>query len=228
MRNRMILMRNGMILMRNGTVLMRNRTVLIRSGMILMRNRRACLATVKTGVKARFQPTPKCRARSLQRLFDEGKLEFHGQLAGMAQVCEFQRLKREALRKEWVVYMKRPFAGPEQVLRYLSCYTHRVAIGNGRLMKLDVAARSVTFGYKDYAAGSQRKVMMLGLDEFLRRFCLHILPEGFVKIRHYGLLANRGRKERIAQARALLPVGAEPMARATKPASDSPPEKDKT
>ncbi len=150
----------------------------------------------------------------VQRLFEEGRLEFHGQLAGMAEVSEFQRLKREALRQEWVVYAKRPFAGPQQVLRYLSRYTHRIAIGNGRLMKLDVAARSVTFGYKDYNAGSQRKVMTLGLDEFLRRFCLHILPQGFVKIRHYGLLSNRGRHERIARARALLSASAAPVAKA--------------
>lgn len=144
----------------------------------------------------------------LQRLFEEKKLEFHGQLAGLAQVPAFQRLKREVLRKKWVVYVKRPFAGPQQVLRYLSRYTHRVAIGNGRLMKLDVAARSVTFGYKDSKADGQRKVMTLGLEEFLRRFCLHILPERFVKIRHYGLLANRGRQARIEQARGLLAAGA--------------------
>jgi hypothetical protein len=151
----------------------------------------------------------------VQRLFEQGRLEFHGQLAGLAELSAFQRLRREALRKEWVVYVKRPFAGPEQVLRYLSRYTHRVAIGNGRLMKLDVAARTVTFGYKDYNAGSQRKVMTLGLDEFLRRFCLHILPAGFVKIRHYGLLSNRGRQERIAQARALLAQSAAPVATAS-------------
>jgi len=144
----------------------------------------------------------------LQRLFNEGKLEFHGQLAGLAKVSAFQRLKREVLRKEWVVYVKRPFAGPEQVLRYLSRYTHRVAIGNGRLLALDTTTRTVTFGYKDYHADSQRKVMTLGLDEFLRRFCLHLLPERFVKIRHYGLLGNRGRLERIEQAGALLVANA--------------------
>jgi len=155
----------------------------------------------------------------LQRLFEEGKLEFHGQLAALAQVPAFQRLKREVLRKDWVVYAKRPFAGPEQVLLYLSRYTHRVAIGNGRLMKLDTAARTVTFGYKDYAAGSQRKVMSLGLDEFVRRFCLHILPEGFVKIRHYGLLSNRGRQHRIAQARSLLPISMTLEAPSAEPAS---------
>ena len=154
----------------------------------------------------------------LQRLFDEGGLEFHGQLAGLAEVRAFQQLKREVLRKEWVVYAKRPFAGPQQVLRYLSRYTHRIAIGNGRLLSLDTAARTVSFAYKDYAAGAQRKVMTLGLDEFLRRFCLHLLPERFVKIRHYGLLANRGRHERIRQARALLPASAplvEPSAKPT-------------
>jgi hypothetical protein len=163
----------------------------------------------------------------LQRLFEEGKLEFHGQLAGLAELSAFQRLKREALRKEWVVYAKRPFAGPEQVLRYLSLYTHRVAIGNGRLLALDTAARTVTFGYKDYAAGSQRKVMPLGLDEFLRRFCLHILPEGFVKIRHYGLLANRGRHERIEKARSLLPASAMPVMPKDKPAPASTTTEDK-
>jgi len=157
----------------------------------------------------------------LQRLYEEGKLEFHGQLAGLAEVSAFQRLKREALREEWVVYAKRPFAGPQQVLRYLSRYTHRIAIGNGRLLSMDTKARTVSFGYKDYAAGSQRKVMTLGLDEFMRRFCLHILPEGFVKIRHYGLLGNRGRHERIRQARALLPAGTTVVMPATEPSEQT-------
>jgi hypothetical protein len=157
----------------------------------------------------------------LQRLFEEGKLEFHGQLAGLAVVSAFQRLKREALRKKWVVYAKRPFAGPEQVLRYLSRYTHRVAIGNGRLLSMDTKARTVTFGYKDYNADAQRKVMTLGLDEFMRRFCLHILPEGYVKIRHYGLLSNRGRHERIAQARLLLPASAAVAALTPEPSAET-------
>lgn len=107
------------------------------------------------------------------------------------------------------------------MLRYLSRYTHRVAIGNGRLLSMDTAARTVSFGYKDYAAGSQRKVMTLGLDEFMRRFCLHILPEGFVKIRHYGLLSNRGRHERIAKARALLPATAAVETPATEPSAET-------
>jgi len=157
----------------------------------------------------------------VQRLFDEGRLEFHGRLAGLAVRSAFQRLKREVLRKEWVVYAKRPFAGPQQVLRYLSRYTHRVAIGNGRLLSMDTTARTVTFGYKDYNADAQRKVMTLGIDEFMRRFCLHILPEGFVKIRHYGLLGNRGRHERIAQARELLPAGAAVATPAAEPAAET-------
>jgi hypothetical protein len=96
------------------------------------------------------------------------------------------------------------FAGPQQVLKYLSNYTHRVAISNRRLLGAD--ERSVTFGYKDYADGSRRKTMTLEVEEFVRRFCLHVLPERFVKIRHYGLLANRQRRERVEQARALLGV----------------------
>jgi hypothetical protein len=157
----------------------------------------------------------------LQELYEQGKLQFHGQLAALAEERQFQALKREALRKDWVIYAKRPFAGPEQVLAYLSRYTHRVAISNARLISMDQLALTVTFGYKDYAQGSQRKTMTVGLDEFLRRFCLHILPQRFVKIRHYGLLANRGRAERIATARALLPstTGCSPQKMASAPAS---------
>jgi hypothetical protein len=90
------------------------------------------------------------------------------------------------------------------VLAYLSRYTHRIAIGNRRILALDKSARTVTFAYKDYADDSKRKTMTLGLDEFLRRFCLHILPSRFVKIRHYGLLANRGRDGRVERARQLI------------------------
>ena len=92
-----------------------------------------------------------------------------------------------------MVYSKKPFAGPQAVLAYLSRYTHRVAIGNGRLLALDQTAGTVIFSYKDYADKSRRKKMELSLVEFLRRFCRHILPERFVKIRHYGLLGNRNR-----------------------------------
>ena len=104
---------------------------------------------------------------------------------------------------------ERPFAGPEQVLRYLSRYTHRVAISPRRLRKLDTAAGKVEFAYKMRRDPESPlwTTMELALSEFVRRYCLHILPERFVKIRHYGLLANRGRHQRVAQARALLHAG---------------------
>jgi Putative transposase/Transposase zinc-binding domain len=107
-------------------------------------------------------------------------------------------------RKDWVVYAKRPFGGPQQVLKYLARYTHRVAISNSRLV--DVADGRVTFRYKDYADAHRSKTMTLTTDEFLRRFVQHVLPKGFVKVRHYGLLANRCREERLALCRRLLLV----------------------
>jgi hypothetical protein len=140
----------------------------------------------------------------LQQLYAEGQLEFHGQLAPLATERQFQRLMREATRTGWVVYSKRPFAGPEQVLAYLSRYTHRVGISNRRLLELDHAEGTVTFDYKDYADGARHKPMQLPLEEFIRRLRLHFLPPCFVKIRHYGLLANRGRQQRLQRARALL------------------------
>ena len=140
----------------------------------------------------------------LKQLYDEGQLEFHGQLESLAQATEFGRLQRAAAKQKWVVYAKRPFAGPKQVLKYLSNYTHRVAISNRRLISAD--EQSVSFWYKDYADQERRKTMSLGVEEFVRRFCLHVLPPRFVKIRHYGLLANRGRAERLERARQLLGV----------------------
>jgi len=105
---------------------------------------------------------------------------------------------------EWVVYAKPPFGGPAQVLKYLARYTHRVAISNARLV--DLGAGRVRFRYKDYAAGHTSKTMTLDAVEFLRRFVQHVLPTGFVKIRHYGLLANAQRAARLALARRLLLV----------------------
>lgn len=113
-------------------------------------------------------------------------------------------LLRQALATPWTVYAKRPFAGPEQVLAYLGRYTHRVAIGSGRIRSLDLAAQTVTFAYKDYADHRRQKQMTLGTAEFLRRFCLHILPPRFVKIRHYGLLGNHQREAKLSAARAAL------------------------
>jgi hypothetical protein len=149
----------------------------------------------------------------LQALLAAGQLGFHGALAPLADPKKFAALLREAARPAWVVYAKRPFAGPQQVLAYLSRYTHRVAISNRRLLAAD--GQSVTFAYKDYAQNGRPKTMTLALAEFVRRFCLHVLPERFVKIRHYGLLGHRKRQERLAHARQLLAV-------ATPPAKETP------
>jgi len=149
----------------------------------------------------------------LHQLYTGGKLEFHGQLQALAPARQFGTLLRQACGKSWVVYAKRPFAGPDAVLAYLSRYTHRVGITNHRLLALDPAAQTVAFAYKDYADDSRKKTITLALSEFIRRFRLHILPARFVKIRHYGLLANRHRHARIAQARAALPS----QSRKTKP-----------
>ena len=112
---------------------------------------------------------------------------------------------------EWVVYAKRPFAGPEQVLDYVGRYTHRVAISNNRL--LDIAEDKVTFRYKDYRHDAQQKTMTLEAEEFIRRFLLHVLPEGFQRIRYYGFLANRYREQKLAHCRELLDMPApEPAA----------------
>ena len=122
----------------------------------------------------------------------------------MAQPAAFEALCQKAGRLEWVVYAKRPFGGPEQVLKYLARYTHRVAISNRRLLSMEDGR--VTFEWKDYAAGNQTKTMTLEAVEFIRRFLLHVLPSGFVHIRHFGFLANRNRKEKLALCRSLLPV----------------------
>jgi hypothetical protein len=140
----------------------------------------------------------------LEQLYREGKLEFHGKLSALAMPAAYQGLLRQAVSRKWVVYAKQPFAGPRQVLAYLSRYTHRVALSPKRLMGLDAATQTVTFTWKDYADGCRRKTMRLELKEFVRRFCLHLLPERFVKIRHFGFLSNRQRRLRVAQARALL------------------------
>jgi len=140
----------------------------------------------------------------LQRLYADGRLQFHGQLTPLGQPVAYKRLLRQAVRQKWVVYAKRPFAGPGQVLAYLSRYTHRVALSPRRLLGLNDKDQTVTFAWKDYADGAKRKTMPMDLREFVRRFCLHLLPKRFVKIRHFGFLSNRQRHLRVAQARALL------------------------
>lgn len=140
----------------------------------------------------------------LQRLFQQGKLTFPKSEPTLSDPVAFARYLHQACRPKWVVYTKRPFAGPEAFLAYLCRYTHRVAISNNRIEHWDREKGDVTFRYKDYSQGGRSRSMTLTLPEFLRRFCLHILPPYFVKIRHYGLLSNRDRSERIEQARALL------------------------
>jgi len=150
-------------------------------------------------------------SEGLQRLYADGDLQFQGQLQPLSVERHFQALMRDATAKGWVVYSKRPFAGPQQVLAYLSRYTHRVGISNRRLLQLDRTTGTVSFDYKDYAQGARHKSMPLGLSEFLRRLRLHILPPRFVKIRHYGLLANRQRQQRLARARVLLSAEPAPV-----------------
>ena len=140
----------------------------------------------------------------LQQLFDEGRLQFPQLEPRLADPGFFARWRRRLCRHQWVVYTKRPFAGPQAVLAYLCRYTHRVAITNRRLEALDRPTGTITFRYKDYARGSQIRSMTLEQQEFLRRFCLHILPPRFVKIRHFGILANRDRSTNLTQARARL------------------------
>jgi hypothetical protein len=139
----------------------------------------------------------------LRTAFRKGRLRFHGRLAALEQKASFNALLRQAYDCEWVVYTKPPFGGPEQVLRYLSRYTHRVAISNHRILK--VSDGNVTFRWRDYAHGNKKKKMTLPACEFLRRFFQHVLPHGFVRIRHFGFLANGHRKKLLKICHRLLP-----------------------
>ena len=148
----------------------------------------------------------------LVELHTAGKLRFFGKQAGLWDRTAFQRHLVPTRKKPWIVYAKPPFAGPAAVLAYLSRYTHRVAISNRRLLALD--ERGVTFRYKDYRReGAERyRTMTLPTDEFIRRFLLHVLPRGFHRIRHYGLLASGRRRDNLAHARELLAVPPTPPA----------------
>jgi hypothetical protein len=150
----------------------------------------------------------------------ERRLVFFGELAGLADRAAFAAYLAPLRRAEWVVYAKRPFAGPESVLAYLARYTHRVAISSSRLVSLD--QRGVTFRWKDYRADglARRKQMRLAPAEFIRRFLIHVLPSGFHRIRHYGLFANTARAANLAKARALLHV---PPAPVVEPETDAKP-----
>ena len=138
----------------------------------------------------------------LKQAYQRAELKFYGQLSKLAQPAAFERQIDAAVQKNWVVYAKRPFGGPKQVLRYLARYTHRVAISDQRLLELKDG--QVRFQYKDYADGQRSKAMTLSSSEFIRRFLMHTLPSRFVRIRYFGFLANRFRKQRLDQCRILL------------------------
>ena len=144
--------------------------------------------------------------QGLQALHAAAELQFFSDLAGLKDAAAFSAYLAPLRKSEWVVYAKRPFAGPGQVLAYLSRYTHRVAIANSRLVSLSDG--KVRFRWKDYRQDGKSKVMTLEAGEFIRRFLLHVLPDGFHRIRHYGLFANGHRTERIELCRKLLDVPA--------------------
>jgi hypothetical protein len=140
--------------------------------------------------------------KSLQKVFDSGKLRFFGSLEPLREPSAFAQLIKRAKGPEWVVYAKPPFAGPQQVLDYVGRYTHRVAISNNRLAGIENG--QVHFQWKDYRDRSQVKTMSLSADEFIRRFLIHVLPAGFQRIRYYGFLGNRYREQKLALCRRLL------------------------
>jgi len=147
---------------------------------------------------------------ALRQAFAAGKLGFHGQLRSLAQPKAFSSLLRQLFRHHWVVYAKRPFGGPEYALRYLGRYTHRVAISNHRLVSF--VDGQVTFRWRDSAHKNKQRLMTLPVEEFLRRFLLHLLPRGFVRIRHFGFLANRRRAALLPLCFGLLATATEPSA----------------
>jgi hypothetical protein len=142
----------------------------------------------------------------LLKAFDASKLELFSSMESLRDRSSFLDYLAPLREAEWVVYAKRPFAGPEQVLDYVGRYTHRVAISNNRLV--EIAEGKVTFRYKDYRHDAQQKTMTLEAEEFIRRFLLHVLPEGFQRIRYYGFLANRYREQKLARCRELLDMPA--------------------
>jgi hypothetical protein len=150
---------------------------------------------------------------ALQQAHASGQLQFHGLLGGMAQPKLFRSLIRQLYSLRWVVYCKPPFGGPDQVLRYLGAYTHRVAISNRRLVSF--VEDKVTFRWRDSAHKNKKRLLTLHVDEFLRRFLLHVLPRGFVRIRHFGFLASRRRG-------ALIPLCKQVLS-ASPPATSHPP-----
>ena len=153
----------------------------------------------------------------LKQLFRRNQLALHGSLIWLREPRSFARFLHTLHSHQWIVDVRKPFGGPEHVLHYLARYTHRVAISNHRLISLENG--QVTFRWKDYAHGGKKRKMILAAEEFIRRFLLHVLPKGFTRIRHYGWMANRCRRQRAAECRALLAAesllatAAEPPAR---------------
>ena len=145
---------------------------------------------------------------ALKRAFRNGDLKFHGRLQSLDDEAAFEQLLSKSVRHDWVVYAKRPFSSPACVLKYLARYTHRVAISNRRLVELQDGR--VSFRYKDYSERPAKQVLSLSSTEFIRRFLMHTLPSGFVRIRYYGFLANRYRNERLETCRDLLGVTSRP------------------
>jgi hypothetical protein len=156
--------------------------------------------------------------QKLERAYQRGDLCFHGALAHLAESPAFTRLLQSLARQEWVVYAKPPFGGPRQVFDYLGRYTHRVAISNHRLIKLDHG--NVTFTAKDYRHHSRQTLITLPAHEFIRRFLLHTLPRGFQRLRHFGLLSNRARLTRLTRCRQLLDVAHDPVNLLSPPPDD--------
>jgi hypothetical protein len=140
--------------------------------------------------------------RLLERAFKRGELNFYGKLMPLAKPKAFREFLEATTTRKWVVYAKRPFREPACVLKYLARYTHRVAISNRRLVSYRDG--KVIFRYKDYAREGTQRTMTLESSEFIRRFLMHVLPSGFMRIRHYGFLANRYRKEKLETCRRLL------------------------
>jgi hypothetical protein len=138
----------------------------------------------------------------LEKAFEAGQLKFFSGLQNLSEHDAFRRYLAPLRKAEWVVFAKPPFAGPEQVLDYVGRYTHRVAISNNRLVAIEDG--KVAFRWKDYRHGNRQKVMTVATDEFIRRFLLHVLPEGFHRIRYYGFLGNRYRAQKLARCRDLL------------------------
>jgi hypothetical protein len=158
--------------------------------------------------------------QALRNAFEQGQLSFHGQLKALRQPKLFRALVRSTYQQDWVVYAKRPFGGPEHVLKYLGGYTHRVAISDHRLVAFENG--QVTFRWRDSAHKNKKRLMTLPVDAFLRRFLLHVLPRGFVRIRHFGFLANRCRATLLPLCFALLSIVAPAISISTKTVSAGP------